>query len=426
MTSGLDEQTDREVMELFREVADGGKTVVCVTHNLANVEASCHLVAILAEGGRLAFFGTPEEARTYFNVPRLGEIYSRLAEIDPAAWQARFLSSPLHQRYVADRTSDTITEDRQKGVDAAASGRKSVGFRQALILTRRYIEIWNGDRQALVAMLGQSVLVAVLLGLVFGDLGATTNPAERVQRTINLLFLLAVSSFWFGCNTAAKEFVKERTAFLRERDFNVRVGGYLASKLVPLCMICAAQATLLFAIVRPWCAPPGSPVLQWLVLVTLATAGTAVGLLISALARSEETATALVPIAVIPQIILAGVIAPVEGWRRTLADVLVSVGWGRRALERLLPAADLTLGGRDPGDWLAAWWCLVAQALLAVVAARLVLGRTRGEKRCDKLKAIPSASTADWNILASRRSWNGRTFDSRRDWTFSTIHRRVD
>lgn len=51
-TSGLDEQTDREMMELFRQVADSGKTVVCITHNLANVEANCHLVVILTEGGR--------------------------------------------------------------------------------------------------------------------------------------------------------------------------------------------------------------------------------------------------------------------------------------------------------------------------------------------------------------------------------------
>ena len=40
VTSGLDEQTDREMMELFRRVADGGQTVVCITHSLANVEAT--------------------------------------------------------------------------------------------------------------------------------------------------------------------------------------------------------------------------------------------------------------------------------------------------------------------------------------------------------------------------------------------------
>ncbi|HEY3787627.1 MAG TPA: FHA domain-containing protein, partial [Urbifossiella sp.] len=49
VTSGLDEQTDREVMEVFRKVSEIGKTVVCITHNLANVEAACHLVAILTE-----------------------------------------------------------------------------------------------------------------------------------------------------------------------------------------------------------------------------------------------------------------------------------------------------------------------------------------------------------------------------------------
>ncbi len=68
VTSGLDEQTDRDVMELFRQVADGGKTVVCITHNLANVEATCHLVIILTEGGRLAFMGSPEEAKAYFQI----------------------------------------------------------------------------------------------------------------------------------------------------------------------------------------------------------------------------------------------------------------------------------------------------------------------------------------------------------------------
>ena len=66
VTSGLDEQTDREVIELFRQVANGGKTVVCITHNLANVEATCHLVVILTEGGKLAFIGTPDEAKDVF------------------------------------------------------------------------------------------------------------------------------------------------------------------------------------------------------------------------------------------------------------------------------------------------------------------------------------------------------------------------
>jgi ABC-type multidrug transport system ATPase subunit len=380
VTSGLDEQTDREVMELFREVADGGKTVVCITHNLANVEACCHLVVILTEGGRLAFYGTPDEAKTYFHVPRLGDVYRRLAEQKPEAWQARFRSSPFHERYVASRqaTAGAAADGPTRADAATPARRKTRGLRQAWILTRRYLAIWKGDRQALAAMLGQSLLVAVLLGVVFGPLDDLTNPLERVSRTINLMFLLAVSCFWFGCNTAAKELVKERVIFLRERDFNLRVGGYFVSKLVVLAAISVAQVALLYGIVRAWCGPPGSAGLQWLVLTALATAGTAVGLLISTVARSEEVATALVPIAVIPQIILASVIVPLSGLARTLAAALISVYWGQKALERLLPEADLARIGRETEEWSGPLWVVAAHAAAFCAAALLVLARGRG------------------------------------------------
>src|SRR5436853_6180011 len=87
VTSGLDEQTDREMMNLFRSLADTGKTVVCITHSLSNVERTCHLVVILTEGGKLAFVGKPAEALKYFNIDRLGDIYVRLAERPAEQWQ---------------------------------------------------------------------------------------------------------------------------------------------------------------------------------------------------------------------------------------------------------------------------------------------------------------------------------------------------
>src|SRR5512135_3387114 len=41
------------------------------------------------------------------------------------------------------------------------------------------------------------------------------------------------------------------------------------------------------------------------------------------------------------------------------------------------------------------------------------------------LKVTPSSAKADLTMSASRMSWKGRTFDSRRDLTFSEIQRRV-
>ena len=61
VTSGLDEQADREMMRLFREIANTGKTILCVTHTSANVDGNCTLVVVLASGGKLAFVGSPAE-----------------------------------------------------------------------------------------------------------------------------------------------------------------------------------------------------------------------------------------------------------------------------------------------------------------------------------------------------------------------------
>ena len=121
VTSGLDEQTDREVMQLFRQVADGGKTVVCITHSLANVEATCHLVVILTEGGRLAFMGTPDEAKAYFGIARLGDVYLKLAERTPQEWHDRFRSSEFYQRYVTDRLPSGIALGRVTRTAARSS-----------------------------------------------------------------------------------------------------------------------------------------------------------------------------------------------------------------------------------------------------------------------------------------------------------------
>jgi ABC-type multidrug transport system ATPase subunit/pSer/pThr/pTyr-binding forkhead associated (FHA) protein len=379
VTSGLDEQTDREVMDLFRQVADGGKTVVCITHNLANVEATCHLVVILTEGGRLAFVGTPDEAKAYFKIPRLGEVYRKMAERSPDAWQARFEASPYHARYVADRLpADRVVNKPAR--TGRTTRRSEGGLRQAWILTRRYLAIWRGDWLALLVLFGQSVMIAVLLGLVFGDLDDVAAPAERATRTVSLLFLLGVSSYWFGCNTGAKELVKERVIFLRERAFNLRIGSYLVSKYLVLNLTGIVQAAVLFGIVRLWCHLPGTTLTQWLTLAALSVAGTALGLLISSLARSEEVATALVPMAIIPQIILAGAIVPLSGAAKGLAMGFITVYWGQQALERTLPDGDLTLLGRATGSyWAVPISVVLGHAVLVALATVLNLGRSGGK-----------------------------------------------
>ncbi len=382
VTSGLDEQTDREVMGLFRQVADGGKTVVCITHSLANVEATCHLVVILTEGGRLAFVGTPEEAKAYFGMARLGDVYLKLAERTPDEWHDRFRSSPLYQHYVTDRLPSAAVPGRVAHLAPAGPTPGGPGaMRQTWVLIRRYVAIWRGDHQALLALLAQSFLVSILLGMVFGNLNDESDVRDRLAHTVNLFNLMVVSCFWFGCNTAAKELVKERVIFQRERDYNLRIMSYFVSKLLVLALVGTLQATLLFGIVRPWCHPPGQAVAQWATLAALAVAGTSVGLLLSAMARTEEVATALVPIAVIPQIILAGLVVPLKGFVKYLVRGFITVYWGQQAIERLLSVTDRNLLKREKAEWIAALLVILLHALAAALATVVILQLTAGKRR---------------------------------------------
>jgi ABC-type multidrug transport system ATPase subunit/pSer/pThr/pTyr-binding forkhead associated (FHA) protein len=357
VTSGLDEQTDRDMMELFRSVADTGKTVVCITHSLANVEQNCHLVVILTAGGRLAFIGKPAEALEYFSIRRLGDVYERLAEQPVEHWQQAFKASPLYQRYVQSRlpTQEQAPPPPRRANKNKVSEQARLFVRQTTLLTQRYFAIWRSDYLSLLAMLGQSILVAVLLGILFKNLNDVKKPndpasnIEYARRSVNLLFLMAVTSFWFGCNNAAKEIVKERAIFTRERDFNVQEISYYCSKFLLLVVFSGMQGLVLAFIVKGWCDPPGSFAGQCLLLTCLSVAGVTLGLAISVVAPTEEMAITLIPVAIIPQIILSGVIAPLDGLSKTLAQSFITAYWGNRGLDALLTEDQARFAGVEQG-----------------------------------------------------------------------------
>lgn len=398
VTSGLDEQTDREIMNLFRSLADAGKTVVCITHSLANVERTCHLVVILTPGGKMAFVGKPAEALEYFGIDRLGDVYERLeppkatseqlqqdpdaqkklAEKSALQWQKAFLKSPLWKRYVGDRLPSETTTAPQPAFAPTVRAAEQIRLflRQTVLVTARYAAIWKADWPSLLAMAAQALVVAVLLGLLFGDLTQVENEADHAQRSVNLMFLLAVSSFWFGCNNAAKEIVKERTIYTRERDFNLRVESYYCSKLLLLTAFSGVQVVLLFTVVRLWCQPPGSFAAELVILWMLALAGVTLGLAISAFAATEEMAITLIPMAVIPQIILSGVICKLEGWSEVLARTAISTYWGKRGLDACLPesvAQALPPAGLEQHSAIVAVLVLLLHAVVAAVVALAAL-----------------------------------------------------
>jgi ABC-type multidrug transport system permease subunit len=98
------------------------------------------------------------------------------------------------------------------------------------------------------------------------------------------------------------------------------------------------QASLLLIVVKACCSLPGSAVAEWIFLMTLSLAGVTLGLLISSFAKTNDVAVSIIPAVLIPQIIFAGVIAPVEGFARILARLFITGYWGYQGLVDLLPS----------------------------------------------------------------------------------------
>ena len=129
-TSGLDPQSAQDIARLVRQLADDGRIVFLVTHDLTpGIMTQCDHLLVLAPGGRVAWFGPPAEACTYFGVASPDLIFSVLSEQTPEEWKAAYRESLGHRKYVATREhllrpSEGVQTDEQ--AERCASRRPSL------------------------------------------------------------------------------------------------------------------------------------------------------------------------------------------------------------------------------------------------------------------------------------------------------------
>ncbi|MEO7003222.1 MAG: ATP-binding cassette domain-containing protein, partial [Ktedonobacterales bacterium] len=200
-TSGLDPGLDRKMMFLLRKLADRGHTIVLVTHATNNIN-SCDYVCFLCAGGRLAYFGPPEQAKTYFGKADFAEIYSSLEPTEenpgvPADAATRFRSSPEYQQYVitplgrgtgaADATiARALTpappiSATQPMTKPRESAKRSGSLSQFWLLSLRYLELLRNDRGNLLILLLQAPIIALLLVVMLRfQIGAGIFNADQL------------------------------------------------------------------------------------------------------------------------------------------------------------------------------------------------------------------------------------------------------
>ena len=172
-TSGLDPGLDRKMMYLLRKLADKGHTIVLVTHATNNIN-SCDYVCFLAQGGCMAYFGPPDEAKSYFGKSDFTEIYTSLEPTDenpdaPEQAEARFKLSPQYQKYIAAPLRKVSTDPNASPngkPKAIKQPKRGNPFKQFALLSLRNFELLKNDMSTFILLLSQAPVIALLLILL--------------------------------------------------------------------------------------------------------------------------------------------------------------------------------------------------------------------------------------------------------------------
>jgi ABC-type multidrug transport system ATPase subunit len=331
--SGLDPGLESRMMALLRELADNSRSVTVVTHATKNLDM-CDRLVVLGEGGEATFVGRPREALEFFEVETYDDIYTALVDRPAEEWRRRYES---HDGQASEPPTEPVPELSEP---RRPRSRRGGPYLRALV--GRYARLFLRDRGNLLALLGQVPLLALAVAFLFQP-GLFDDKGGEPIRAAQLLFLLATATIWLGSIDAAREIVRERALFARESAIGVPLHAYLLSKLVVLFVLIAVQTVVLAAIafaVRPLGESVGTYAAVLGVLLVTGFVAVGVGLLVSAAVRTEDQAVSLVPLTIIPQLLFAGAIVPVEKMGAPVA-ALSSVIFERWSFAGAGTAADM-------------------------------------------------------------------------------------
>ncbi len=292
-TAGLDPASELDLMQRLRNVADQGVTVFCATHELENLELFHHLLVLAHR--RVDFSGPPKELRPHYEVTTLPALY-RLLERKQVGAKPTDLR-PVKARPAPPPSAPARVRPPETAISLAA---------QVRVLLARGLKLIGRDRLFAWLLVLQPLVIGLLINL------SQAKPTSAVP----ILTFLAATATWLGLNNTARELVRERKVYVRERLLGVTPVGYLVSKVALFAGVGLVQVALLVAIVffLNFMDPQDRvrndlrDLWYWQVVLVNWVAylsALLLGLTISALARTEEIAVAWLPLIVLPQLLIS-------------------------------------------------------------------------------------------------------------------------
>ncbi len=344
-TAGLDPAMEEDIMDLLRDIADQGRTVICATHVLGCLDR-CDSVLLLAPDGVPAFFGTPADALNHFCTTKWRDVYRSLQKKKFCSDLGLVPDDPEPRRLPSPVASATF-----------------YGTFDGIL--RRLIRAVSGSWRNLALFLGNPIGIAIVL------LVACKSAFESTPGTV--YFCMAVAMFWLGVSGAVRSLVSERiprrcldrmrgmhlvryfTAHVAFAALSAFVQSFLF--IVPLFLFKLGQKPFAIGAALPF----------WLILALVGVAGGCVGLFVSALSKKEIQAVWALPFVAILALFFSkpvleggsgeeptGMLRVAEQIMPTLRPQLVldtTMDWAKVGAGILREPPDLATANRENWRW---------------------------------------------------------------------------
>lgn len=330
-TSGLSSRDSENVIDLLKELSLKGKLIFVVIHQpSSDIYKMFTKMIIMDTGGYPAYYGTPVEAITYFKkathqvdsnrgqcetcgnvnpeqifniieakvVDEYGQPTNK-RKINPTQWHDMY-----RERFKINRVED-IKEEPPKTLNIPN------WIKQSLVFTTRDFFAKVSNMQYMLINLLEAPLLALILAFIIKYKSAPGGKEYIFRFNENLpafMLMAIIVALFMGLTVSAEEIIRDRKILRRESFLNLSWNSYLLSKLIILFTLSAIQ-TLTFVLV-------GNLILEikgmnfafWAVLFTVSCFANVLGLNISSAFKNAVTVYVLIPLLLIPQMILSGLL----------------------------------------------------------------------------------------------------------------------
>ena len=332
-TSGLSSADSMNVISLLKEQSAKGRLIIVIIHQpSSDIFKMFDQLWLLDKGGRPIYTGNPIDALVYFRnavwqagteeclCPRCGNVnpeqlfdiieMKQLDELGYATGERRFSPEEWHARHLEKRQAPP---QQPLALPAPAKVLKRPGlFGQFNIFFLRNLLTRLANRQYLAITLLEAPILAWIIASI-----CRYEPIKGYCFADNhnipvYFFMSVIVALFMGLSVSAEEIIRDRKILSRERFLSLSWFSYINAKTIYLSLVSAIQTGCYVLVGNTILGVPEFALPSWLTLFSCSVCASLIGLTISASFKTVVTVYIMIPLLLVPQIILGGMVVPFD------------------------------------------------------------------------------------------------------------------